>query len=227
MTPEEDQLHQQRRERVARVKRLLRWMPRKATMHRYPVLKWFRAAAIKRSYIWSFRVKAVIPAIYVGCILAFLPLYGVQIPLAVLAAFALRANLPILASAQFITNPLTVLPVYYTAYQIGRLSLNLLSVETPHLNMSEMRHLLGISDPATVMERFQYLSKVWLVTSLGGAMLGLFSAAVVATVYKVGAYEVAASYQRLRELQHRRLERQQAQLDAPEPLARRSVHERH
>lgn len=79
MNPEEQMLHEQRRERVARVKRLLRWMPRKATLHRYPVLRRFQKEAMERAYIWSFRVNAAVPALYAGTILALLPLYGVQL----------------------------------------------------------------------------------------------------------------------------------------------------
>jgi uncharacterized protein (DUF2062 family) len=214
MTPEEQQLQRQRHERIARVKRVLRWMPRKSTMHRYPGLKWFRNAAIGRAYIWSFRVSSAVPALYAGTILAFLPLYGIQLPLAALAAFALRANLPILISLQFISNPLTVLPIYYTNYQIGRLALRLIGVESPLINIGEMRRLLNISDSAAIFENIQYVTKVFLVTSLGGAMIGTFLAAVAAVLYKMGAREVAVSYQRLLDL---RAKRQQRSSSHPSP----------
>lgn len=217
MIHEEEMLHRQRRERVARVKRVLRWMPRKATMHRYPGLKWFTSLAIKRAYIWSFRTNAAVPALYAGSILAFLPLYGIQLPLAVLLAFALRANLPILTSLQFITNPLTVLPVYYTGYQIGRQALNLVGVESPIINMAEMRRLMTISDGDTVMDNIVYISKIWLCTSLGGAILGTFLAAVAATLYKMGAAEVTHSYKRLKELQAKRHARHAEQSRHPNP----------
>lgn len=216
MNPEEQMLHEQRRERVARVKRLLRWMPRKATLHRYPVLRRFQKEAMERAYIWSFRVNAAVPALYAGTILALLPLYGVQLILSVWLAFILRANLPILAGLQFITNPLTVLPIYYASFQIGRQVLNLIQIPTPQLSMAEMKTLLKLNDLAAVMDNLAYVSKVWLTTSLGSVILGTFLAAMAATAYKMGAREVTASYIRLRDLQRRR----QARADAAAAFAK-------
>ena len=203
MTLEEDRLHRQRRERIARVKRILRWMPRRSNVHRYPVLKWFARAAVKRSFLWSFRVRKVVPAIYAGCILALLPLYGIQLPLAVLLAFALRANLPILFSLQFITNPLTVLPCYLASYQVGRVVLNLFGIETHHLNMTEMRALFVAIQSGNLGYNLKYLLTVWSITSLGSLILASFLATIGSTVYKLAAYEVSISYRRLKELQEK------------------------
>ena len=58
-------------------------------------------------------------ACYAGSILAFLPTYGFQIPLALLAAVAFRANLPVMIAIQFITNPLTIAPLYLTTHKVG------------------------------------------------------------------------------------------------------------
>src|SRR5690606_15820056 len=55
MMQEEETLRRLQRERAARVKRVLRWMPRRATIHRYPILKWFAASARQRPYLWTFR----------------------------------------------------------------------------------------------------------------------------------------------------------------------------
>ena len=204
MIHEEQRLYRQRSERIARVKRWLRWMPRRTNVHRYPVLKWFAKAARKRSYLWCFRVRSAIPALYAGCILAMLPLYGVQLPLAALLAFALRANLPILATTQFITNPVTAVPLYFAAYQTGRVIFNLFGWESPHLNMAEMKALIHALEAGNWGFNIRYLWKVWLVTSLGGTILGTFMASVASILYRLAAYEVSVSYRRLRELQARR-----------------------
>lgn len=204
MTLEEHRLHRQRRDRIARVKRVLRWMPRRTNVHRYPVLKWFALAARKRSYLWCFRVRKVIPALYAGCILALLPIYGIQLPLAVALAFLLQVNLPILFSLQFITNPLTVLPCYYAAYQIGRVILNLLGIESPHLNMGEMKILIDALQNGNWGYNLKYIATVWSITCLGGSVLGSFLATVATGIYKLAAYEVAVSYKRLKELQEKR-----------------------
>ncbi|MGA1204190.1 MAG: DUF2062 domain-containing protein [Opitutales bacterium] len=206
MPNEEHNLKRQRHERIARVKRLLRLMPRKATMHRYPVLKWFTRAARKRSYLWCFRVKAVVPAFYVGCILSLLPIYGIQLPLAVAFAFLLRANLPILATLQFITNPLTVVPAYYTAYQIGRVTLHPFGIEAPLLNMAEMKSLMDAAQSGNWEYNLQYLWTIWWVTSLGGIVLGTFLGAIGSAAYRLAAYEVVVFNEKIKSLHLRRKE---------------------
>jgi uncharacterized protein (DUF2062 family) len=110
-----------RHERRRRFKRFIRPLPRRGNIHRYPILKIFTRHARKRPYLWSFRQEKVSVACYAGSILAMLPLYGFQIPLSLLAAVAFRANLPVMVAIQFITNPLTMAPLYLTTHRIGRL----------------------------------------------------------------------------------------------------------
>lgn len=59
-------------------------------------------------------------AFFVGLFLAFIPLPG-QMILAALGAVLLRCNLPLAVGLVWITNPLTVPPIFYLAYQVGAL----------------------------------------------------------------------------------------------------------
>ena len=206
MSMEENRLHRQRHERIARVKRLLRRMPRRSNIHKYPVLKWFTIAARKRAYLWSFRVRYMIPAFYAGCIISLLPIYGIQLPLAVGFAFLLRANLPVLASLQFITNPLTAVPLYFASFQIGRVVMHLFGVETPQLNMQQLRFLLETVREGEWGPNLRYMGTVWLLTCLGGTIIGTFIAAVLSGFYRLAAYEVVVFNKRIRELQQKRQE---------------------
>jgi uncharacterized protein (DUF2062 family) len=206
MTHEEHHLKKQRHERIARVKRLLRLMPRRATMHRYPVLKWFTRSARNRSYLWCFRTKAVIPAIYAGCILSLLPIYGIQLPLAVAFSFLLRANLPILTTLQFITNPITVVPAYYAGYQIGKVVLNTFGVDAPNLTMVEMNSLVESAQSGNWGDNLKFLWTVWLVTSLGAVIMGTFLGAIGSAAYRIAAYEVTVFNEKLKALQQKRKE---------------------
>lgn len=204
MTQEEAQLKELRAARVARVKRLLRLMPRRSNVHKYPVLKWFAAAARKRDYLWSFRVRAAIPALYAGSILTFMPLYGVQLLLSVVLAFILRANLPILVALQLVSNPLTILPIYYIAYQIGKLFIMMFGLEGPHLTMHELDILLRTFRSGEWGANLRFLAIVFGLTNLGGAIIGTFVGTILSIVYKLGAYEVSVTYHRIRDLQQRR-----------------------
>jgi uncharacterized protein (DUF2062 family) len=101
------------------IRRLLRPLPRRANVHRYPVIKWFAGRARRAPFLWSFNRANVMPALYGGMVLSLLPLYGFQLPLALGLAILLRANLTITVALQFITNPLTIAPIYGGTAWIG------------------------------------------------------------------------------------------------------------
>ena len=156
-----------RRERRRRFKRFLRPLPRRANIHRYPILKIFTRHARKRPYLWSFQQEKVSVACYAGSILAMLPLYGFQIPLALLAAVAFRANLPVMVAIQFITNPVTIAPLYLTTHRIG-----LWLIESTGFTAHESR--VGTAAYALVV---------------GGIFLGLALGFVLDLVYRFVLYE--------------------------------------
>lgn len=115
-------LHPHQREhhaRIRRVKFFLRFMPRRAVFHKYPLLGRFASAARKRSYLWSFKTIHIRPALYSGSILSLMPFLGVQLPLSLLLALLLRANFMVLGGLQFITTPFTAVPIYYGTHWLG------------------------------------------------------------------------------------------------------------
>jgi uncharacterized protein (DUF2062 family) len=177
-------------------------------------LRWFASAARKRSYLWCFRVKNAVPALYAGCILALLPLYGIQLPIAVGLAFLFRANLPILTTTIFITNPVTILPAYFACFQIGRVLLHVFGMEAPQINMAEMKLLIEALQDGNWAINLHYLATVWWITSLGGIILGTSLATIASGIYKLAAYEVMVSFNRLKELQKKR---QEQAATSPEP----------
>ena len=204
MTSEENELQQTKNRRTRRVKRWLRHLPRRSNVHRYPVLSLFADAARKRIYLWSFRTENAVPAIYAGCILTLLPIYGIQIPLSFLLALVLRANLPILAGLQVISNPITVLPIWYAAYQIGRHFLSVIGVEAMPLRRSEVQIVLDNFTSGNWGENVERMLTVFGVTSLGGIIMGIFFGLIASVAYRIIANRTAASYALLREKIHHR-----------------------
>lgn len=89
-------------------------------MGRYPVLRRFAEPARRRPFLWSWKRPHTTRALYLGCILTCLPLYFVQIALAMLLAVVFRANLTVLAGLQMVSNPLTAPGMTFGAYQIGK-----------------------------------------------------------------------------------------------------------
>lgn len=70
----------------------------------------------------------------IGLFFAFIPIPG-QTLLAVLVAFWFRVNLPLAAVLTWITNPLTMPPVFYLAYRLGSFILGH-PVEAIHFEMT-------------------------------------------------------------------------------------------
>lgn len=121
----EEELRSRVHSRIRRAKQLLRPLPRRATLHRWPVLKWFAKAARKSPYLWRFGEREVRVAIYVGSIIAFLPIFGAQFIIAFLVALAVRANLLVIMVMQLVTNPVTAVPIYLFTTKLGDWLINL------------------------------------------------------------------------------------------------------
>ncbi|MFP4166373.1 MAG: DUF2062 domain-containing protein [Opitutales bacterium] len=206
MNAEESELQATRQRRTRRVKRWLRLLPRRATIHRYPVLSYFAEAAKKRIYLWSFRVEHAVPAIYAGCILTPMPLYGIQMLLGFFLALWLRANLPILLGLQWVSNPFTVIPIWYVAYRIGRNIMRLVGVNVLPLRREEVRVLLDNFMLGNWGSNVERILTVFGVTSLGALVIGSFFGFIGSIAYRIIANRTTASYALLKEKLHTRSE---------------------
>lgn len=68
--------------------------------------------------IWHLNRKSVSAAAFIGLFVAFIPLPG-QTLIAAFLAIMLRVNLPISILLVWITNPLTMAPIFYLSYKVG------------------------------------------------------------------------------------------------------------
>ena len=73
--------------------------------------------------LWHLNRRSVSSAFAIGLLVAWIPTPG-QMLIAATLAFYFRANLPIAAALVWITNPLTMPPMFYFAYRVGLWSLN-------------------------------------------------------------------------------------------------------
>ena len=74
--------------------------------------------------LWGIRRRSVVPAFSLGLFIAFMPIPGHPL-IAALLAIPLRVNVAIATVTTFVTNPLTMGPLYYSAYWLGRALLGL------------------------------------------------------------------------------------------------------
>ncbi|HEX5788267.1 MAG TPA: DUF2062 domain-containing protein [Woeseiaceae bacterium] len=71
---------------------------------------------------WGIRRRTAVPAFALGLFIGWLPFPGHPI-WGTFAALAARVNIPVTVLSTFISNPLTMYPMYFAAYQLGRLLL--------------------------------------------------------------------------------------------------------
>lgn len=107
-------------------KLLKKYMPNHETIKTNPSLKVF-GTLLHDSNLWSLNRRSARSAFAVGLFFAFWPV-PFQMVLAAALAIPMRANLPLSTSLVWITNPLTMPPIFYGAYRVGELVLG----ETGH-----------------------------------------------------------------------------------------------
>ncbi len=102
-------------------KLIKKFMPdeRKLKSNRY--LSWL-GSHIHDPNLWHLTRKSVSKAFFVGLFCAFIPLPSQMLIAAVVALFV-RSNLPISVGLVWLTNPVTIPPMFYFAYWIGTLIL--------------------------------------------------------------------------------------------------------
>lgn len=73
--------------------------------------------------LWHLNKRSVAGAFSVGLFTAFVPL-PMQMLIAAAGAILFRVNLPISAGLVWITNPVTIPPIFYFAYRLGTMILD-------------------------------------------------------------------------------------------------------
>ncbi|MHB8920550.1 MAG: DUF2062 domain-containing protein [Halothiobacillus sp.] len=94
-----------------------RWAPSKETVlspsFMQPFAKW-----LSHPNLWHFNRRSVSGGVAVGLFIAFLPI-PFQMVLAAIAAVFLRVNVALAVAMALLSNPLTMVPIFWTAYMIG------------------------------------------------------------------------------------------------------------
>lgn len=159
---------------------LRRHLPTRETIDSYRLLRPF-AKRLRHPSLWHMNHRSVPRAVAlglgVGVILPFM-----HIPLAALLAIPARANVMIAAATTLVVNPLTIPPMYYAAYRIGRW---------------ELRHDAGVIDPAAAAQAGGELGRLlfWAHHASGPIALGILTLSASAATL---GYLVAAVAWRLR-----------------------------
>ena len=96
---------------------LKRYLPSAHEVRENPALRPV-AHLLERAEIFHLNRRSAAGAVFIGLFCAFLPV-PLQMVIAALLAIASRCNLPISVALVWITNPLTIAPMFYFAYRLG------------------------------------------------------------------------------------------------------------
>ncbi|OMH25261.1 DUF2062 domain-containing protein [Motiliproteus sp. MSK22-1] len=94
-----------------------RHMPNEAKIKEHPHLRKL-GKHLHEPNLWHLNRNSVSLAFLVGIFCAFLPI-PMQMIVAAVLAILLRCNLPIAIGLVWITNPITMPPIFYFAYRVG------------------------------------------------------------------------------------------------------------
>ncbi len=118
--------------------------------------------------LWHLGRRSVAGGVGLGFFLAFIPL-PIQMLIGSVLAFLLRVNLPVTMAAIWLTNPLTMAPMFLFAYKVG----SWLSGHAAHAANGQAQHF----EPtfSGVMAAF---GDIWQPLLLGCFVCGLSAAAI-------------------------------------------------
>ncbi|MFK5894896.1 MAG: DUF2062 domain-containing protein [Pseudomonadota bacterium] len=107
-------------------KLIKKYMPDPELIRTHKHLKIF-GSLLHNPFLWHFNRKSVSGAFAVGLFCAFVPI-PFQMVLAAAIAIMVRVNLPLSVALVWISNPITMPPLFYAAYKFGAWILG----EAPH-----------------------------------------------------------------------------------------------
>ena len=139
-----------------------RYMPDPAGIREHKSLR-FLGRLLHIQDLWQLNRRSVARAMAAGLFSAFMPI-PMQMLLAASLAVPLRANLPLAVSLVWLTNPLTMPPVFYCTYKLGSWLMG-----APPRHLPEDMSWEWISGQ---------LSTLWQPFLLGSLVTGLVAAAL-------------------------------------------------
>ncbi|MGE5625801.1 MAG: DUF2062 domain-containing protein [Bacillota bacterium] len=180
---------------------LNRFLPDQETLHTRLHGKWYLRPfdyLMHDPALWYISRRGTCSALALGAFISCLPIPGHMV-MAVLGALYWRINMPVALAAVWINNPLTIGPIYFAAYELGKHVLDVL-----HLGDEPKG---AIVHPWLAPE----LSKAWHILEpvlLGGVIEGaLFAVAAYAAFDLAWRFSIRGRWLRRQKLRREKAER--------------------
>jgi len=104
-------------------KTLKKYFPNPQTVQNHPSLQ-FLGSLLHEPNLWHLNRRSVSRAFLVGIFFAFIPM-PFQMVAAAIAGVFIHSNLPISIGLVWISNPITIPPIFYFTYKVGTVILDL------------------------------------------------------------------------------------------------------
>jgi hypothetical protein len=160
-----------------------RWIPTPGQVRDHPRLHRL-GHLLHDAALWSLNRHTVSGGVGLGLFIAFVPV-PLQMVVAAVVAVATRVNLPITVAMVLVTNPLTVPPLYWVAYEVGAIML-----QRPPLGLDGIPGLSWFLDA---------IGQIWQPLLLGLLIFGAGAGAIgYASVRVLWRVEVSRRWARRR-----------------------------
>lgn len=108
---------------IEKIRALAKYLPKEEYLTSSKILRPIHHL-LRDSNLWHMNRQSVPKAAFIGVFCAFIPIPA-QMLLAAILALASRANLPLSLAGCWLTNPITVAPIFYFCFQLGAWLLNI------------------------------------------------------------------------------------------------------
>ncbi|WP_019615936.1 DUF2062 domain-containing protein [Psychromonas ossibalaenae] len=127
-----------------------RFSPKPETLKAHPHLKHF-GEALHNPNLWHLNRRSAAGAVAVGLFCAWMPI-PFQMVLAAVLAMVFSVNLPLSVALVWISNPITMPPLFYAAYRLGAFLLGEPLVDFHfHLSFEWLAQMLETIAPALLL----------------------------------------------------------------------------
>lgn len=148
-----------------------RSLPHISQMRSHPQLQFF-GTLLHDPNLWHLNRRSLAGGMAVGLFIAFMPV-PIQMLLAATLAIWFRVNLPLSITMVWVTNPITIPPLFYFAFQLGTILLGIPSGTETEFHFSQqwllyiLEHFLWpLSLGCFVLGTFSALTGYWLINFL-------------------------------------------------------------
>lgn len=160
-------------------KRLRRWLPTAQTLQETKGFGWLSHYLHKHPMLWVMHRRGVALGVALGIGIGVFPV-PLQMPVAMLAAVALRANVAAAAAATWLTNPFTMAPIWALAAYLGSFIIPQATPPTPEAASASWQLASPSTWPSALWEQVTSWGPALLVGfPLAGLVLGTVAYALV------------------------------------------------